>query len=220
MIWRSGSAAIIYRGKDYVHPSKLSQSILQTRRQPPQSLMTRLVSTLDPPVESFSSELQVEDFELGQQQDQTRFETENVPSLGSTQNDVVDFNDDASQGGLSNDEVTEGNVDSTLSAVKDDLLSEFVATRSVVPPREALSDIMGRELQEVETILEGLGPRYQGWTGQRPVPVDGDLLLADESAYKKPYRLLPYGVRPSLSNNELTDLRRLARPLPPHFVLG
>lgn len=77
-----------------------------------------------------------------------------------------------------------------------------------------------QELQMVEEILEGLGPRYADWTGQRPVPVDGDLLLSPDFEFKRPFRLLPYGVKPKLNNFELTELRHLARPIPPHFVLG
>ncbi|KAJ7543223.1 hypothetical protein O6H91_09G030000 [Diphasiastrum complanatum] len=75
-------------------------------------------------------------------------------------------------------------------------------------------------IKELEAILDGLGPRFEGWTRARPVPIDADLLPAFDPNFKTPLRLLPYGVRPNLSNTELTALRRLARPLPPHFVLG
>lgn len=76
------------------------------------------------------------------------------------------------------------------------------------------------ELQMMEEILDGLGPRYADWTGRRPVPVDADLLLSPDFEFKRPFRLLPYGVKPKLNNFEMTELRRLARPIPPHFVLG
>lgn len=76
------------------------------------------------------------------------------------------------------------------------------------------------ELEMMEEILDGLGPRYADWTGRRPVPVDADLLLSPDFEFKRPFRLLPYGVKPKLNNFELTELRRLARPIPPHFVLG
>jgi hypothetical protein len=76
------------------------------------------------------------------------------------------------------------------------------------------------ELKAMEDVLEGLGPRWVNWTGNRPVPIDGDLLLSPDAVCKRPFRLLPYGVKPKLTDFELTDLRRFARPLPPHFVLG
>lgn len=83
--------------------------------------------------------------------------------------------------------------------------------RSVYDPE------MERELEE---ILSALGPLYDDWTGGKPVPVDADQLITEDFKFKKPYRLLPYGVKPALSNAEMTELRRLARPIPPHFVLG
>eukprot|EP00250_Pteridium_aquilinum_P006707 c16571_g1_i1 orf=59-3652(+) len=73
---------------------------------------------------------------------------------------------------------------------------------------------------EAERILEGLGPRYDKWAGLLPIPVDADLLPPVIANYRAPFRLMPYGVNPRLSNTELTNLRRLARPLAPHFVLG
>jgi hypothetical protein len=76
------------------------------------------------------------------------------------------------------------------------------------------------ELQMMEEILDELGPRYADWTGRRPVPVDADLLLTPDFEFKRPFRLLPYGVKPKLNNFEMTEMRRLARPIPPHFVLG
>lgn len=77
------------------------------------------------------------------------------------------------------------------------------------------------ELHMMESILAGLGPRYADWAGNRPVPVDGDLILTgDNSRFKRPFRLVPQGVKPQLSNEEMTELRRQARPMPPHFMLG
>ena len=73
---------------------------------------------------------------------------------------------------------------------------------------------------EMERLLEGLGPRYEKWTGLRPIPIDGDLLPPEVPNYRPPFRLLPFGVRGRLSDAELTNLRRLARPIAPHFVLG
>mgnify|MGYP000382593039 FL=1 len=84
-----------------------------------------------------------------------------------------------------------------------------------------LTDGKGDEKEmESEGILEGLGPRYEKWTGLRPIPIDGDLLPPEVPNYRPPFRLLPFGVRGRLSDAELTNLRRLARPIAPHFVLG
>ncbi|CAL4983741.1 unnamed protein product [Urochloa decumbens] len=73
---------------------------------------------------------------------------------------------------------------------------------------------------EIDKLLGELGPRYNDWPGSDPLPVDADLLPANIPGYKPPFRVLPYGVRPSLSRRDTTNLRRLARGLPPHFALG
>ena len=73
---------------------------------------------------------------------------------------------------------------------------------------------------EVDKLLDALGSRYNDWAGPDPLPVDADLLPGVVPNYKPPFRLLPYGVRPSLGIKEGTSLRRLARVLPPHFALG
>lgn len=73
---------------------------------------------------------------------------------------------------------------------------------------------------EIDKLLDELGPRYDDWPRPDPSPVDADLLPATVPGYKPPFRVLPYGVRPSLSRRDTTNLRRLARGLPPHFALG
>ncbi|KAL7105392.1 hypothetical protein ACP275_07G041600 [Erythranthe tilingii] len=73
---------------------------------------------------------------------------------------------------------------------------------------------------EVDKLLDNLGPRYEDWPGEGPLPVDADLLPGVVSGYRPPFRLLPYGVRSTLPMKESTALRRLARVLPPHFALG
>lgn len=75
-------------------------------------------------------------------------------------------------------------------------------------------------VEEADRLLDGLGPRFTDWWGYEPLPVDGDLLPAIIPGYRKPFRLLPYGVKPLLTNDEMTTLRRLGRPLPCHFALG
>ncbi|KAL3624202.1 hypothetical protein CASFOL_033018 [Castilleja foliolosa] len=74
--------------------------------------------------------------------------------------------------------------------------------------------------EEADAMLEGLGPRFTDWWGYDPLPVDADLLPAVVPGYKRPFRLLPYGVKPKLTNDEMTTLKRLGRPLPCHFALG
>ncbi|KAF8086614.1 hypothetical protein N665_0619s0008 [Sinapis alba] len=73
---------------------------------------------------------------------------------------------------------------------------------------------------EIEELLDGLGPRFKEWTGDHPLPIDADLLPGAVPGYEPPFRILPYGVRSSLGPKEATALRRLARFLPPHFALG
>lgn len=74
--------------------------------------------------------------------------------------------------------------------------------------------------KEVDKLLEGLGPRYTDWPGCDPLPVDADLLPGTVPGYQPPFRILPYGVKATLVGREATNLRRLARFLPPHFALG
>ncbi|KAG9449639.1 hypothetical protein H6P81_009604 [Aristolochia fimbriata] len=73
---------------------------------------------------------------------------------------------------------------------------------------------------EADKLIDGLGPRFTDWWGYNPLPVDADLLPAVIPGYRRPFRLLPYGVKPKLTDQEMTTLRRLARPLPCHFALG
>ncbi|KAL6520317.1 hypothetical protein OROMI_032497 [Orobanche minor] len=73
--------------------------------------------------------------------------------------------------------------------------------------------------EEADALLEGLGPRFTDWWGYGPLPVDADLLPSVVPAYKRPFRLLPYGVKPKLTNDEMTTLKRLGWPLPCHFAL-
>lgn len=52
------------------------------------------------------------------------------------------------------------------------------------------------------------------------MPVDADLLPEVVPGFKTPFRQCPPGVRLALADEELTYLRKLARPLPTHFALG
>ncbi|XP_057983498.1 CRM-domain containing factor CFM2, chloroplastic [Malania oleifera] len=74
--------------------------------------------------------------------------------------------------------------------------------------------------EEADQLLDGLGPRFTDWWGPDPLPVDADLLPEVVPGYRRRFRLLPYGVKPTLTNDEMNTLRRLVRPLPCHFALG
>ncbi|KAJ1268237.1 hypothetical protein BS78_07G120700 [Paspalum vaginatum] len=74
--------------------------------------------------------------------------------------------------------------------------------------------------REVNRLLDTLGPRFIDWWWNTPLPVDADLLPEFVPGFKTPYRQCPPGVRPTLADEELTYLRKLARSLPTHFALG
>lgn len=74
--------------------------------------------------------------------------------------------------------------------------------------------------EETDRLLDGLGPRFADWWGYDPLPVDADLLPAIVPGFRKPFRLLPFGIKPKLTDREMTTLRRLSRHLPCHFALG
>lgn len=100
-------------------------------------------------------------------------------------------------------------------------IETLVSPLSNTRPQTASDPHIDRQYEmEVESILSELGPRFEAWQGLRPLPVDADLLPATIPNYSPPFRLLPYGVKPTLTNAQLTNLRRLARPVAPHFALG
>ncbi|KAH0993871.1 hypothetical protein GBA52_005354 [Prunus armeniaca] len=70
---------------------------------------------------------------------------------------------------------------------------------------------------EVDKLLDSLGPRFKDWPGCDPLPVDADMLPGIVPGYQPPFRVLPYGVRSTLGLKEATSLRRLARVLPITF---
>ncbi|GAB4827888.1 hypothetical protein Ancab_034772 [Ancistrocladus abbreviatus] len=73
---------------------------------------------------------------------------------------------------------------------------------------------------EADRLLDGLGPRFIDWWYPKPLPIDADLLPEVVPGFKPPFRLCPPCVRAKLTDDELTYLRKLAPPLPTHFVLG
>lgn len=88
------------------------------------------------------------------------------------------------------------------------------------PVMTCRDEIMTEEEAEYNRLLDGLGPRFEDWWGTGVLPVDADLLPQTISEYKTPFRLLPTGMRPRLTNAEMTNLRKLAKALPCHFALG
>eukprot|EP00897_Mesotaenium_endlicherianum_P004320 jgi/Mesen1/3916/ME000208S02926 len=77
------------------------------------------------------------------------------------------------------------------------------------------------EEEGLDDITRGLGPKVASWDKPGLVPVDGDALCERPVAeYKQPFRLLPYGISGRLTNTEMTTLRRLARKMAAHFVIG
>ncbi|PSS30594.1 Chloroplastic group IIA intron splicing facilitator like [Actinidia chinensis var. chinensis] len=74
--------------------------------------------------------------------------------------------------------------------------------------------------READRLLDGLGPRFIDWWWPKPLPVDADLLPEVVPGFKPPFRLCPPHARAKLTDDELTYLRKLARQLPTHFVLG
>lgn len=76
------------------------------------------------------------------------------------------------------------------------------------------------EEAEYNSLLDGLGPRFVDWWGTGSLPVDADLLPPHIPGYRTPFRLLPTGMRPRLTNAEMTSLRKFAKSLPCHFALG
>lgn len=93
----------------------------------------------------------------------------------------------------------------------------LVKSTPVIPNR--VKPLTEEEI-EYNSLLDGLGPRFEDWWGTGVLPVDADLLPPTIPGYMTPFRLLPTGMRPRLTNAEMTNLRKLAKSLPCHFALG
>ncbi|KAF6134968.1 hypothetical protein GIB67_037495 [Kingdonia uniflora] len=74
--------------------------------------------------------------------------------------------------------------------------------------------------READRLLDGLGPRFVNWWWRKPLPVDADMLPKLVPGFMTPFRLCPPNLRPTISDDELTYLRKTARSLPTHFALG
>lgn len=73
---------------------------------------------------------------------------------------------------------------------------------------------------EFDRMLDGFGPRFVDWWGTGILPVDADLLPPTVPGYRTPLRLLAAGMHRRLTNDEVTNMRKLAKALPCHFALG
>ncbi|KAL6007551.1 hypothetical protein ACLOJK_033049 [Asimina triloba] len=94
-------------------------------------------------------------------------------------------------------------------------------TRGIMGINDGAASINGTLYErEGDRLLDGLGPRFVDWWYPKPLPVDADLLPEVVQGFKPPFRLCLPRMRPKLTDDELTYLRKLARPLPTHFVLG
>ncbi|KAL2945219.1 CRM-domain containing factor CFM3 chloroplastic/mitochondrial [Bienertia sinuspersici] len=76
--------------------------------------------------------------------------------------------------------------------------------------QKKVSEEESKEMRELNNMLDELGPRYVDWSGPPPLPVDADLLPAVVVRYRTPFRLLPYGVRRHLKDEETTRFRLAA----------
>ncbi|XP_020997015.1 chloroplastic group IIA intron splicing facilitator CRS1, chloroplastic isoform X1 [Arachis duranensis] len=74
--------------------------------------------------------------------------------------------------------------------------------------------------RETDRLLDGLGPRFVDWWYPKPLPVDADLLPEVVPGFKPSFRLCPPYSSAKITDYELTYFRKLAKPLPVHFVLG
>lgn len=95
-------------------------------------------------------------------------------------------------------------------------ISSLARSSIASSPNENLTE----DEKEYNDLLDGLGPRFVDWWGTGILPVDADLLPQEVPGYKTPFRFLPVNMRASLTNAEMTTLRKLARSLPIHFALG
>ncbi|KAL0817871.1 hypothetical protein Bca101_074315 [Brassica carinata] len=112
--------------------------------------------------------------------------------------------------------------ESSPTSVSNKMVNKPLLIQGVGSPDKVRFQLPGEVqlVEEADRLLEGLGPRFTDWWAYDPLPVDGDLLPAIVPEYRRPFRLLPYGVSPKLTDDEMTILRRLGRPLPCHFALG
>lgn len=109
---------------------------------------------------------------------------------------------------------------STNDAARKTTITGFVRVPKLSDVGKGCSADSSSEDFDIDSFLDQLGPRYKDWSGCNPLPVDADMLPGVVPGFTPPFRLLAYKVKPALKNREMTSLRRLARTMSPHFVLG
>ncbi|KXG26492.1 CRM-domain containing factor CFM2, chloroplastic isoform X2 [Sorghum bicolor] len=245
VIWRSGSTIILYRGTNYKYPyfhyservdSFLDKESSDLSSSGDEDEEDETSSQHDSSHEESSENPVVactEQINAGEGKSQTvgylnqslSREKDTTHPISSTKRLVFDTN--------------EGNLDIRTGAPNEQHARLQENTRADRPskfgPRERSSLVAGvgspnkfrlqlpgevKLAEEADKLLDGLGPRFSGWWGYDPLPVDADLLPAIVPGYRRPFRLLPSGVPPKLTDREMTILRRLAHPLPFHYALG
>ena len=101
---------------------------------------------------------------------------------------------------------SENSVDSIVNG------SPSILEKSRLPASDYFES-MTEEEAEYNSLLDGLGPRFEDWWGTGILPVDADLLPQTIPGYKTPFRLLPTGMRLRLTNAELTNLWKVSKSL-------
>lgn len=190
VVWRSGSTIILYRGANYTYPYFIAN-----------------VDEKNDNLDNASLESTI-DNGIGGDND-----LDNA-SLESTIDNGID-------GERHNKRITTNSVQAG-SSNHPNMVARSSIIHGVGSPNRVRFQLPGEAqlAQEADALLEGLGPRFTDWWGYDPVPVDADLLPAIVPGYRRPFRLLPYGIKPKLTDDEMTTIRRLSRPLPCHFALG
>ncbi|KAH6808964.1 CRM family member 3A [Perilla frutescens var. frutescens] len=202
VIWRSGTSVSLYRGVTYEDPAlKLKKRVFKRHETSQKSPSTTEKTGQDS--SSFSS-LAKKD----------AIQTEPV----SMEKRIFKRHETSQKSPSTTEKIDQDSSSFSSLANKDTAQAEPGIMKPNDTNPETSSEV--RYEDEVDKLLDSLGPRYADWPGDGPLPVDADLLPGVVPGYKPPFRLLPYGVRSTLSVKEATALRRLARVLPPHFALG
>ncbi|MCO5560772.1 hypothetical protein L7F22_014392 [Adiantum nelumboides] len=199
IIWKSGSAAVLYRGQNYCQPvSEIVDDLLAKKYQ-------NLLSADGSQEASLHASLNNAANEVG------LLEEGSMDSFDGMEDAIEQLNSDA-------------RLDDASENLVLDARPGFASNRAALKKRTATSapefETLEEYTMEMDELLKDLGPRFEDWTGPKPLPVDADLLPPKLPNYSPPYRLLPFGMRPSISNAKATHFRRLSRSLAPHFVIG
>ncbi|KAK7271711.1 hypothetical protein RJT34_27834 [Clitoria ternatea] len=207
VVWRSGSKILLYRGTDYKYPYFVSDKVLRD--------------------DNTSDALQLMDDDNDEKWDkrESRSSGTNSVTYAKQSLNVKTEKPAFIQGVGTPNKVQFQLPGRAVTYAKQSLnvkTEKPALIQGVGAPNKVRFQLPGEaELAEdADSLLTGLGPRFIDWWGYDPLPVDADLLPAIIPGYRKPFRLLPYGVKPKLTDDEMTTLRRLGKHLPCHFALG